>query len=172
MARVAVGILVAVLGLVIICVGSRYSSVYRDLPIEPEGGAKSVDQVTEVVRRVCQHQYAAVFVHLNWALLDHERYLFQDFARAYTSTGNRPNVSFHIIDFTPASDGYIPLAALPGWDNYDPCPNSHQINGVGEIIWLDHGRIVGIGRLDRIHTTEELINLTRSNFACTLPDKE
>ncbi len=171
MGRVALAIWIAICGLVVVGVTSSYWFVPRDLPVEPQEGNHSADRVTDILREVCQHEYAVVFVQLNWALLHREVDVFQDFARAYRSSGIRPRVNFHMIDFTPVTDGYAPLAALSGWDEHDPGPNSHQINGVGEVIWLNHGRIVGIARLDNVRTKEELISLTRSYFRRTVPAK-
>ena len=108
-------------------------------------------------------EYAIVFVQLDWTPLERERDRFQQFANAYRKANPFHSTTFRAVNFTN-SDGYAPLAKLPGWNQHDPGPNAHQINGVGEIIWLQNGRITGIGRLDEIRNERELLEMTATCF--------
>jgi hypothetical protein len=108
--------------------------------------------------------YAVIFVQLDWTFLIQERQFFGKFANIYNYGGVGPKANFHVINFTSVTDGYGPLAALPGWNEHDPGPNCHQINGKGEIIWLKNGTIVGIGRQDHIATPEEAVRMTQDYF--------
>ena len=144
---------------------TRFWIPKREMPIEPPVANPSVKQVTDVLAAACKAEFAIVFVQLDWTFLHREREFFQEFATQYYRSQPLWQAKFHIINFTPVSDGYQPLAALPGWDEYDPGPNSHQINGCGEIIWLKKGRIVGIGRLDKIEDVEEAIDMTNRYFS-------
>jgi hypothetical protein len=114
--------------------------------------------------RAVNSEFAIVFVQLDWTFLIQERQFFGKFANLYNYGGSKPKAAFHAINFTSVTDGYGPLAALPGWKDHDPGPNCHQINGVGEIIWLKNGTIVGIGRLDHIASPEEAVRMTQQYF--------
>ena len=132
----------------------RVSRMPRTLQIEPLSTFKSS----------VNDPYAVVFVQLDWTPLEWQRERFQEFANAYFKLDPFHGSSFRIINFTKVSNGYAPLARLPGWQKHDPGPRSHQINGCGEIIWLKKGQIVRIVRLDEVAAVEQLLELTRQSF--------
>lgn len=106
-------------------------------------------------------EHAVVFVQVDWAILTVELAKFREFAANYRQVFPEDATTFRIINFSEVTNGYAPLAKLPGWDEQEPGPNSHQINGVGEVIWLRRGRIVNMTRLDVVDDPTELIRLTR-----------
>ncbi len=137
---------------------------------------KQVRSFTENdVRRVVAHAAAAdrsvMFIHIDWAPMEPQRTEFAKFSLACQTKAPTDDILFHYVDCTPISfKGYRPLRALPGWKKLEQERNgSSLVHAWGEIIWLDHGRVIQAERILDFESTAELLTFTETVFS--RPDK-
>lgn len=122
------------------------------------------------VRNAQRSDRAVIFVHVDWSM---DMYFvgptFIEFCEAYNSLRGLPAVGFHYIDFSPATEGYLPLRNLDGWKELESQRGGGSlIHGQGEVAWLKRGRAVAVQRIEYDMTPEDLLIQTLSAFKdCT-----
>lgn len=120
--------------------------------------------VAAVVENAAQSHRAVVFVYLPWAPMRPQTDRFAELVVDWHANHKHVPVGFHFIDFSDVGNGYRPLTNLPGWPARDGRPDVGRIGGWGELVWIDHGRVVHIQSAMDFSDGDELVALTRNLF--------
>ena len=118
----------------------------------------SPNQVRSVIDNASRSRKSVSFIDIKWSpTAAFGKRKFAKFLSEYYQQQNLDVAAAHYIDCTPLTDiGY--LHDLPGWDN-----EQHRINGDGEVIWMENGRVLDVQAIT-FEPTDELIAKTLSLF--------
>jgi hypothetical protein len=118
--------------------------------------------VQAAVSNAANARAAIIFVHVDWAPMEHQRRRFAEFAVEYQRIHPDLPVHFHYVDCTPVSDGYAPLRSLLGWQELEGAVGSSLLHGWGELVWMSRGRVLHVERILNFDSVSALIHKTEA----------
>lgn len=120
------------------------------------------DDVQRVVSNAAASPRAVMFVHLDWAIMEPQRTRFVEFVLDYQRLHPDDPLLFHYVDCTPVTSGYRPLRSLPGWQELHEAAGTSLIHGWGELVWMEHGRVLHVERILNFDSTSQLVEKTET----------
>lgn len=127
---------------------------------------ESPEQVEDALRNAINSEFAIVFVHMDWAIMQPQRELFISFMLRYHQHFPDRSVGYHYVDCTPITSDYTPLKSLPGWPGSGREIYARQgTGGWGDVIWIDHGVVQHVETIQESNDVDELIAKTNKYFA-------
>jgi hypothetical protein len=153
---------------VLACVGCSDSSPKQAKQVDrlaAKFAASSLKTATEVqsaVSAAAAAQRAIVFIHVDWAPMQVQRSQYAQFVVEYQRLHPHENLQFHYIDCTTVTDGYKPLEDLPGWKELEDSKGIALLHAGGELVWLDHGRVLHVERIPEDDSTLHLVKRTEA----------
>jgi hypothetical protein len=91
--------------------------------------------------------------------MEPHRSRYIDFVLNFRRKHPTEDVQFHYVDCT-AAHGYGPLRGIAGWREHEGEPRQSLIHGMGEIVWLENGRLLRVERVLRYESAQQLVELT------------
>lgn len=116
---------------------------------------RSENDVQNALSNAVACECAVVFVHLDWAPMPTDR--FAEFALAHQESHLPEDIAFHYIDFTSSSEDYQPLRSLAGWSELEEATGTSLVHGKGELVWLNHGRVVHVQSITSFDSVSEFL---------------
>lgn len=121
--------------------------------------SETVTDVEHVVAHAANSERSIMFIHVDWSFMTLGQRMYSRFITEYFQNHPDDNLLFHYVDCTPVTNGYQPLWNLPGWKELMDSGNA-GIHGWGELVWMDHGRVIHIQRIDDFDTANDLVEWT------------
>lgn len=115
--------------------------------------------VQHVVNNAAASERAILFVHVSWAVMRPQQQQFAQFMIEYQHKHPDDPLMFYYVDCTPITSDYAPLRSLPGWQELEPTGQS-LIQGWGELVWMEHGRVLYVERILNFKTASDLVRKT------------
>ena len=153
--------------LVILCVGCNPSIDETPVHLVDElvAGFSDVElpspiEVRSVIGHAVDCSRSVSFVDMKWSLnsVFHRR-TFAQFVVDYHRETRSDVALMHFIDCTSITHDYSPLYDLSGWDK-----QRHRIAGMGELIWMQNGRVLHVEPIGNFRSTDELVAKTSALF--------
>ncbi len=135
-------------------------NVYSGIDFNPLKSEQGVQKAVDIAA-ACQE--CVVFVHVSWAPMLSQGKRFEKFQLDFKNQYPDSSMQFHYIDFTPVTEGYVPLRSLPGWKELEANNNgSSLIHGYGEFVWLRKGRVLYVERRPDFISVADLMAKTKT----------
>jgi hypothetical protein len=148
--------------------GCNHSEPKREVPLEElvvslaHASLETEADVQAVVSDAARSPRAIMFVHVDWAIMEPQRTRFAAFMLEYYRTYPADPMLFHYVDCTSVTNDYAPLEALAGWQELENAAGTSLIHGWGELVWMEHGRVLHVERILNFDTASELVEKTQS----------
>lgn len=120
----------------------------------------SPSEVQSVIDHASKCSRSVSYIDLDWSLDSQiHRRTFAQFVVDYHREVQCNFAPMHFIDCTSITHDYSPLSDLPGWDK-----QRHPIAGMGEVMWMQNGRVLHVEAIDNFRSTNDLIAKTVALF--------
>jgi hypothetical protein len=145
------------------CERSELTSRYKEISANIAASSLTSDfEVQRIVSSAAAAERAIVFVHVGWAPMEPQRTRYAQFAHDYLELHPQENLEFYYVDCTPVTSGYAPLKRLAGWAELEAAAGASLIQGWGELVWMERGRVLHVERIQNFESISGLLNKTEA----------
>jgi hypothetical protein len=118
--------------------------------------------VQRIISTAAAAERAIMFIHVEWALMEPQRSRYAQFVNDWLQLHPRDNLEFYYVDCTPVTSGYAPLKRLTGWTELQDAAGTSLIHGMGEVVWMERGRVLHVESIQNFDSISALLKKTQT----------